>query len=268
MEIWKGDWHVDTEGLVYLSCLEDRPNCKVYTCEWRNEVICVKILNYIAQEELHVLSKCVHPKVCQFLGGCVKDGKTYIFMEHMENGNLIQYMKMRELSLHERIVIGIQIAKAIQYLFDRKPNGILHRDIKPENILVNRYGVCKLSDFGISKLIFTKYENKLYTHTGEIGTYRWTAPEILASKRYDNKSDIYAFGFLLRFIVTNTIPYAGYENTIQIMYAKYNKIDDCFDDIQCENLKTFIKKCTAYDPMNRPAPSEIITFLVDYKNTL
>jgi|HubBroStandDraft_2_1064218.scaffolds.fasta_scaffold1278354_1 serine/threonine protein kinase len=31
--------------------------------------------------------------------------------------------------------------------------GVLHRDIKPANILVNRYGIVGLSDFGLASII-------------------------------------------------------------------------------------------------------------------
>lgn len=36
----------------------------------------------------------------------------------------------------------------MQVLYKHK---VVHRDIKPENILINN-GMCKLSDFGVSKM--------------------------------------------------------------------------------------------------------------------
>ena len=136
METSNDDWKIDMDGLEYLSCIQERPNSNIYKCKWRNEIICVKILNYIATKELNVLSKCVHPKICQFLGGCVVDKKTYIFMEYMDNGSLTDFLNKHIVSPYERIDFAIQIAIALQYLFDRRPNGILHRDIKPENFLI------------------------------------------------------------------------------------------------------------------------------------
>jgi serine/threonine protein kinase len=41
--------------------------------------------------------------------------------------------------------IGIRIADA---LAAAHAAGVLHRDIKPANILINRYGMVGLSDFG------------------------------------------------------------------------------------------------------------------------
>ena len=36
------------------------------------------------------------------------------------------------------------------YLHSKK---LIHRDLKPENLLVNKYWVCKIADFGISTVV-------------------------------------------------------------------------------------------------------------------
>ncbi|RQM29704.1 hypothetical protein B5M09_012162 [Aphanomyces astaci] len=64
----------------------------------------------------------------------------------------------------------------------------------------------KLSDFGISKEI----DND--TMTKGVGTYRWTAPELIAGDRYSVAADIYSFGVLVSELDTHDIPIADYHN--------------------------------------------------------
>ncbi|RNF26195.1 putative protein kinase [Trypanosoma conorhini] len=45
-------------------------------------------------------------------------------------------------------VVGEQLLRGVQHMHER---GYIHRDIKPGNVLVNRHGIVKLSDFGLSQ---------------------------------------------------------------------------------------------------------------------
>ena len=45
------------------------------------------------------------------------------------------------------------VLSGLHFLHTRPGGGILHRDIKGANVLVDSEGVCKLADFGASKLL-------------------------------------------------------------------------------------------------------------------
>jgi serine/threonine protein kinase len=74
---------------------------------------------------------------------------------------------------------------------------IIHRDLKPANILIS-YGLngrfVKLADFGLST--FHEFEGQ--SHTQNIGTHKYMAPEVLYGKKYDTKADIHSLGVILR----------------------------------------------------------------------
>lgn len=83
-----------------------------------------------------------------------------------------------------------QICLALKHIHDRK---IMHRDIKPHNVFLTRRGICKLGDFGVSKVL-NKTRSKAQTL---IGTPVYLAPEIILGKGYDMKSDMWAIGIVL-----------------------------------------------------------------------
>ncbi len=88
----------------------------------------------------------------------------------------------------------IELLECVQYL--HKQN-IIHRDLKPENILIS-YGMngrfVKLGDFGLS----TFHEFEEQSHTKYLGTRIYTAPEVMSSKYYDTRADVYSLGIIVQ----------------------------------------------------------------------
>jgi serine/threonine protein kinase len=87
-----------------------------------------------------------------------------------------------------------EILECVDYLHQQR---IIHRDLKPNNILITN-GMngkfVKIADFGIS----TIHEFDGQTHTKYKGTIRYAAPEVMISRNYDMKADIYSLGVILQ----------------------------------------------------------------------
>ncbi|KAG6895271.1 hypothetical protein C0992_002285 [Termitomyces sp. T32_za158] len=87
-----------------------------------------------------------------------------------------------------------QILDGLAYLHS---NHILHRDLKAESILVQQDGVCKISDFSVSK--FADREGLVFTALQ--GSTFWMAPEVITTKihggGYTSKVDIWSLGCLV-----------------------------------------------------------------------
>jgi len=75
----------------------------------------------------------------------------------------------------------------VQYLHSNK---IYHGDLKHDNLLIDNTGSLKIADVGIAKHV--EEEDSYQTLTGEVGTYQYSAPEIVGADRKDHKKDVLA----------------------------------------------------------------------------
>ena len=106
-------------------------------------------------------------------------------------------IKNKVFSKEELVKIIYQIVEAMKFIHFKK---IIHRDLKPTNILIDSDGTVKICDFGISKLMTVEEQ----TMTRGIGSQKFMAPEIINEEDYyDEKVDVYSFGVLLFFILSD-----------------------------------------------------------------
>ncbi len=91
--------------------------------------------------------------------------------------------------------IFLQILEGVDYLHKRNPP-LIHRDLKPANILLKNdeeKGFCvKIADFGL--IAIHNFSEQL--HTLDKGTPKYTAPEVINSRKYNTKADIYSLGIV------------------------------------------------------------------------
>uniref|UniRef100_A0A3Q2PX79 receptor protein-tyrosine kinase n=1 Tax=Fundulus heteroclitus TaxID=8078 RepID=A0A3Q2PX79_FUNHE len=94
------------------------------------------------------------------------------------------------------------IASGMKYLSDMS---YVHRDLAARNILVNSNLVCKVSDFGLSRVLEDDPE-AAYTTREATGSYlspggkipiRWTAPEAISYRKFTTASDVWSYGIVM-----------------------------------------------------------------------
>ena len=87
----------------------------------------------------------------------------------------------------------------------------LSQDLKADNILVEEFGHCKITDFGISKR--TDDINMIGAYTSMQGSVFWMAPEVVGSKikGYNSKIDIWSVGCVVFEMWTGERPWSGQE---------------------------------------------------------
>jgi cyclin-dependent kinase 12/13 len=85
-----------------------------------------------------------------------------------------------------------QLLSGLQHCHDR---GILHRDIKGSNLLIDKNGMLKIADFGLSNYYSPKQKQPLTTR---VVTLWYRAPELLlGATDYGTGIDLWSAGCLL-----------------------------------------------------------------------
>lgn len=188
-----------------------------------------------ANTESDILSSLHHEGLPRFVSCYESDDAVFVVREYVRGVSLDEYAGGRGLSPGEVLPIARQLCDILAYLHSRKPP-IIHRDIKPENIIIND-GKITLIDFGISR----KYNDSATTDTTYACTREFSPPEQFGFSQTDNRSDIYAFGVLLCYLLT------GGTDLKQIHQKVENK-----------RLRSIILKCTAFSPDRRYADITLV----------
>ncbi len=159
------------------------------------------------KKEARNAARLHHPNIVpvfDFIEDFVEGGEMcWIVMECVSGGSLADLVEERgPLSPEEAGSIGCQIAAA---LAKSHAEGVVHGDVTPENILVAGDGVAKLTDFGISRALWSEVT---VTRTGGVqGKPPYLPPEVARGASADRKSDIFSLGASLFAAVEGQSPY-------------------------------------------------------------
>ncbi|XP_028578828.1 ephrin type-A receptor 7 isoform X4 [Podarcis muralis] len=145
--------------------------------------------------EASIMGQFDHPNVVHLEGVVTRGKPVMIVIEYMENGALDAFLRKHDGQFTVIQLVGMLrgIAAGMRYLADM---GYVHRDLAARNILVNSNLVCKVSDFGLSRVIEDDPE-AVYTTTGGKIPVRWTAPEAIQYRKFTSASDVWSYGIVM-----------------------------------------------------------------------
>ncbi|PCH33872.1 kinase-like protein [Wolfiporia cocos MD-104 SS10] len=207
--------------------------------------------------ESETLKDLDHPNIVQYLG--FEETPTFlsIFLEYVPGGSIASCLRKHG-KFDEEVTKSFtgQILDGLEYLHGK---GILHRDLKADNILVETSGVCKISDFGISKR--TDDINMAGAYTSMQGTVFWMAPEVINSQKggYNSKIDIWSVGCVVYEMWTGQRPWTGQEAVAVLLHLYQTKQGPPVpEEVHLTPLADdFRQKCFAMDPDERPTAAEL-----------
>ncbi|KAJ7630866.1 kinase-like domain-containing protein [Roridomyces roridus] len=208
--------------------------------------------------ESETLRDLEHVNIVQFLG--FEETREHLditrFLEYVPGGSIMSILlKHGRFSEDVTKWFTQQILVGLDYIHSK---GILHRDLKSDNILVDKTGVCKISDFGISKK-----DDGLGQHTQLAGTVYWMAPEVVQSSRrgYSSKVDIWSLACVVQEMWSGKRPWFGQELVAVMLKLHKDKLPPPVPaDVHLTNLALdFRQKCFAMDPQARPSAQALST---------
>ena len=237
---------------------------------FKNEV---KINKIITEMKNSSFIKYITSSVGYLLKKGEKTLYSYIIFELAKNGDVIDFIKKKELVLTERQCKFI-FAKILSIVKALHKKDICHRDLKLDNFLFDENFIIKLCDFGFSTVIPKNKKGKTLFLEDQLFTSHYAAPEILKGKKYDGKKvDIFSLGvilFALRLnkfgFVTANIPENAIDPTeLLYKYIKEKNDIDYWKTIEnieglSEDFKTLYLKMVAYNPKERPTIEEIYNY--------
>ncbi|KAI1712633.1 protein tyrosine kinase domain-containing protein [Ditylenchus destructor] len=274
---------------------------EVYTAEWMQSVdddgapksdhyqrVAVKMLHNVQldaemDKEAALLAKLDHPNVLKLYGVCYWHTQVTLVLELMNQGDLKSYLKNRmprcdnysqfppALLQTELVNICTQICNGLCYIASQQ---IVHRDLAARNCLVSGESdmkfcsaafrppfVVKISDFGMSRRLYsdTEYYRMHDKHTAL--PVRWLPPECLSSGKFTHQSDMWSFGVTLFEVFTyGDVPFGNLSNN-EVLTAVVSGLRPEIPQNCPQHIADILKVCWKENPLKRICAEEALTRL-------
>ncbi|RMD86410.1 MAG: serine/threonine protein kinase, partial [Candidatus Dadabacteria bacterium] len=282
--------HVGTAGIAPGTILFDRykvgdflgkgANGEVYSCcdiivpslPVAMKVVKVGGLSKKAKRRLareaQIINAINHDHVAKLYDFYYSDGKSYMFMEHVNGGTLREYIdKYAPVTPGCAFNFLMQIATALTAIHKM---GIVHRDIKPSNVLVIGDSFIKVSDFGVAYIPESEEEfcgleeigkdmewlsqplvKRLTTSNVMLGTAYYFSPEYIESGIVDGRLDVYAAGVIAYELLTGGYPFES-ETVYGLFYEKRKKTISSLNRADCPKVfEEIVLRALSLDPEER-----------------
>jgi serine/threonine protein kinase len=144
----------------------------------------LKVLDSALAGEARIIAQLEHPAIVPvYESGVLPDGRVFYAMKLVAGARLDRYAAASP-SLAEALRVFRRVGEALAFAHSR---GVIHRDLKPQNVMVGEFGEVYVMDWGVETVA---------------GTPAFRAPDT----RLDRRSDIYALGAVLQFLLPVSAP--------------------------------------------------------------
>lgn len=172
-------------------------------------------------------------------------GYQVVILEYLEGETLDAWVAQHGAGEKTTQFIFPKLCDAVAQLHASFDPSLIHRDIKPSNIMILADGTddprnlqVKVIDFGIARL----FNEDSDCDTRALGTRAYAPPEQFGYGQTDVRSDVYALGAVLYFMLTGATSHASFSS---------REKRDVFLSAANPALAAVIRKASAFDPQQR-----------------
>ncbi len=214
----------------------------------------------LLRDEARVLGLVRHRSIVAVDALVKLEGRWCVVMEYVRGVTLRQLADAEgALTLAVALQIVEEVASALDAAWtavdpDGRPLNLVHRDVKPSNVQITPRGEVKLLDFGVAR---AEFEAREHATRGVIfGSVPYVAPERLEHQD-SHAVDVYALGLTLAQLLGGRIPLRG-PSSVADHHVRQQEIDDTLGAAGVpDELRQLVRRCTAWDPDERPTAREL-----------
>ena len=220
------------------------------------------------EREMKVVGTFSTPYIVQARDAGKVNGMHYLVMEYIRGYDLAGIVRRigplevpDACEIARRVSLGLSVAHK---------HGLVHRDIKPMNVLLGHPSddetqtQVKVADFGLAML--RGYQNRpgMPANDGIVGTFAYMAPEQYWNQACDIRSDIYALGCTLYYMLLGHAPFLDQSKPSphDLMQAHRDDVASGIRESRCDVdsvLESLIFEMLASDPEDRPETPDIVS---------
>ena len=235
-------------------------------------------------EECKLMSQLRHPHIVQFLGVAYLPGSQLpvLLMEKLQTSldNLLETSPDIPLEVKVHLLTGT--ARGVVYLHSHTPP-IAHRDLTARNILIDSGMIAKIADLGVARMVNIQPGQLAATMTRGPGNNLYMPPETVQDEgatRYNTSIDIFSFGVVSLFTLTQTFPKdlkpPNYFDSVTKRVLGRTEIERREDYVtqmktafgETHPLVKLTLDCLEYLPGDRPAAVEVLRRLEEVGRTV